>query len=127
MSEPTPTPASPEPPTPPGNESPAPSKKKKKRHINPEEYRMSIGDHLEELRNRLFLGVAGFFVACVICFIFGEHVTRWFIKPFITACDRNDINPQMYYREIAESFMTYIKIVMISAATLAGPWMLYQI
>src|SRR5258705_10961201 len=93
MSEPTPTPDSPEPPTPPGNEKTAPSKKKKKRHINPEEYRMSIGDHLEELRNRLFLGVAGFFVACVICFIFGEHVTRWFIKPFIDACDANDINP----------------------------------
>jgi len=87
---------------------------------------MSIGDHLEELRNRLFLGAAGFVVACIICFIFGEHVTRWFLFPFIEACDRNDINPQMYTREVAESFMTYIKIVMICAATLAGPWLLYQ-
>ena len=87
---------------------------------------MSIGDHLDELRSRLFRGVLGFVVACVICFIFGEHVTRWFIAPFIEACDRTDINPQMYTREVAESFMTYIKIVMISAATLAGPWLLYQ-
>jgi Sec-independent protein secretion pathway component TatC len=104
----------------------APPKAKKKDH-NPEDFRMAIGEHLEELRNRLFLGVAGFVIACIICFIFGEHVTRWFILPFITACDRNDINPQMYTREVAESFMTYIKIVMISAATIAGPWILYQI
>jgi Sec-independent protein secretion pathway component TatC len=108
----------------PGEKKAAPAKKK--RH-DPEDYRMSIGDHLEELRNRLFLGAVGFVVACIICFIFGEHVTRWFIKPFIDACDANDINPQMYTREVAESFMTYIKIVMISAATIAGPWLLYQV
>lgn len=99
----------------------------RKKGFDPEDYRMSIGDHLDELRGRLVLGVGGFFVACIICFIFGEHVTRWFIRPFIEACDRNQINPQMYYREVAESFMTYIKIVMICAATLAGPWMLYQV
>jgi Sec-independent protein secretion pathway component TatC len=101
--------------------------KAKKQGFNPEDYRMSIGEHLDELRARLFLGVAGFFVACVVCFIFGEHVTRWFIKPFVEACDRNHIDPRMYTREVAESFMTYIKIVMITAATLAGPWIVYQI
>jgi sec-independent protein translocase protein TatC len=98
-----------------------------KRHFDPEEYRMSIGDHLEELRHRLVLGLAGFVVACIICFIFGEPLTRWFIRPFIDACDRNNINPQMYTREVAESFMTYIKIVMVCAATIAGPWLLYQV
>jgi sec-independent protein translocase protein TatC len=99
----------------------------RKQGFDPEDFRMTIGEHLDELRIRLFKGVAGFFVACVICFIFGEHVTRWFIKPFIEACNRNEIDPRMYTREVAESFMTYIKIVMISAATLAGPWMLYQV
>jgi Sec-independent protein secretion pathway component TatC len=115
--------------TPPTSSDPAEKKAapaKKKRH-DPEDFRMSIGDHLEELRNRLFLGAVGFVVACIICFVFGEHVTRWFIRPFIIACDRNDINPMMYTREVAESFMTYIKIVMISAATIAGPWLLYQV
>jgi Sec-independent protein secretion pathway component TatC len=106
---------------------PTPPPKPKKKDHNPEDFRMAIGEHLEELRNRLFLGVVGFVVACIICFIFGEHVTRWFIMPFIKACDRNDINPQMYTREVAESFMTYIKIVMISAGSIAAPWIVYQI
>ena len=98
----------------------------KKRH-DPEDFRMSIGEHLDELRNRLFLGAAGFLIAFIVCFIFGERLTRWFIHPFIEACRRNKINPQMYTREVAESFMTYIKIIMIIAATAASPWMLYQI
>jgi len=88
---------------------------------------MSLGDHLDELRNRLFLGIVGFVVACIICFIFGEPISRWFIKPFIDACERREIDHRMYTREIAESFMTYIKIVMITAASLAGPWLLYQV
>jgi sec-independent protein translocase protein TatC len=104
-----------------------PDKAEPKRHFDPDDFRMSIGDHLEELRKRLFKALIGFVLACIVCFIFGEHVTRWFIKPFIEACDRNDINPQMYYREIAESFMTYIKIVMVSAAAISGPWALFQL
>lgn len=111
--------------------SPTPEKtddpsKNGKRHFDPEDFRMSIGDHLEELRNRLVLGLIGFVAACVVCFIFGEPLTRWFIRPFIDACNRNQINPQMYTREVAESFMTYIKIVMVCAGTIAGPWLLYQ-
>ena len=112
----------------PSTDRPTPSAKTptpKKRH-DPEDYRMSIGDHLEELRNRMFLGAAGFIVACIFCFIFGEQLIRWFIHPFIVACVRNKLNTQMYTREVAESFMTYIKIIMIIAATIAGPWLLYQ-
>src|SRR6185369_10543309 len=30
-------------------------------------------------------------------------------------------------KEVSESFMVYVKISMISAAVLAGPWMLYQL
>jgi sec-independent protein translocase protein TatC len=100
---------------------------KSRRHLDPEEFRMSIGEHLEELRNRLFKGMVGFVVACVVCFIFGERITRWFVHPLITAQVRNKINPQAYTHEVAESFMTYIKIVMICAGVLAGPWLLYQL
>ena len=98
----------------------------RKRH-DPEDFRMSIGEHLTELRNRLFLGAAGFLIAFIVCFIFGTPLSRWFIHPFILACVRNKINPQMYTREVAESFMTYIKIIMIIAASAASPWMLYQL
>lgn len=113
----------------PSTGSPPPSAKNptpKKRH-DPEDYRMSIGDHLEELRHRLFLGAVGFVLACIVCFIMGEPLTRWFIRPFIEACVKNKINPQMYTRQVEESFMTSIKIIMIIAATMAGPWLLYQL
>jgi Sec-independent protein secretion pathway component TatC len=101
--------------------------KAKKRHFDPDDFRMSIGDHLEELRFRLIRGLFGLVIACVICFVFGEHVVRWFCKPLVIALVHNKLPPQVYVHEAAESFMTYVKIAMICAATLAGPWLLYQL
>lgn len=113
--------------TPTSSSDPAPQKTStSKKHHDPEDFRMSIGEHLEELRHRLFLAVVGFVIACIVCFIFGERLTRWFTHPFYIACERNEINLQMHTREVAESFMTYIKIIMIIAGTAAGPWLLYQ-
>ena len=98
-----------------------------KQHFDPEGYRMTVGEHLEELRRRLFYAAVGFFVAFVICMIYGEHVLHAFCHPLDIALERNHLTPQIYFSEAAEPFMTYIRISMISAATLAAPWIVYQV
>jgi len=98
----------------------------KKKH-DPEDYRMTIGEHLEELRKRLFLGVAGFLVAFIVSMIFGEHVLLFLCKPLFIALARNGFSTHIHIFEASETFMTYIKAAMISAGTAAGPWMLYQL
>jgi sec-independent protein translocase protein TatC len=102
---------------------------KPKPHYNPEEHRMTIGEHLEELRKRLFLGVGGFMVAFVVFMIpsIGEHVVYYVCKPLFIALARNKVSIQIYFTDPAEVFMTYIKAAMISAVTIAGPWILYQL
>ncbi|HEX3358236.1 MAG TPA: twin-arginine translocase subunit TatC, partial [Tepidisphaeraceae bacterium] len=35
--------------------------------------------------------------------------------------------PQIYYTEVAESFMTYLKVALICAGAIASPWMVYQL
>jgi Sec-independent protein secretion pathway component TatC len=94
---------------------------------DPDSFRMTIGEHLEDLRWRLIIGFLGFAVAVVICVTFTERVIVFFTAPYVTQLVKHHLNPQMYYRELTEVFMTYLKIWMISAAALAGPWMLYQI
>jgi len=103
--------------------------KRKLDYYNPEEHRMTIGEHLEELRKRLFLGVGGFLVAFIVFMIpsVGEHVVYYVCKPLFIALARNKLPAQVHFTEPAEVFMTYIKAAMISAATIAGPWMLYQL
>jgi len=104
-------------------------KKKSKREFDPESYRMTIGEHLEELRMRLILGLSAFVVAAIIFLIpwIGEHVVRIFLRPLIIAQEHAHQSPQIYYTEVAESFMVYIKISLISAAAVASPWLLYQL
>ena len=47
--------------------------KKEKREFDPDSYRMTIGEHLEELRWRLILGLGGFFIMAIICMAMGDH------------------------------------------------------
>ncbi len=89
---------------------------------------MTLGEHLEELRKRLFLGAGGFILVFFIFMVpsIGESVVYYACRPLFIAQIRNGLNPQVHTTEAAEAFMTYIKAAMISAATIAGPWMIYQ-
>lgn len=88
---------------------------------------MTIGEHLEDLRWRIIIGLLGFAVAVVVCVTFTERLMVFFTAPFISQLVKHHMNPQMVYSQITEGFMTYLKIWMISAGILAGPWLLYQI
>lgn len=101
-------------------------KPKTKHELDPDHYRMTIGEHLEELRVRLILGLAGFAVALVFCLIFGKQVMLIFLKPLWTIFLEYDISTQVFYTQVSDTFMVYIKISLISAAALASPWILYQ-
>lgn len=94
---------------------------------DPDDYRMTIGEHLEELRGRLILSLVGFVLACVVCFIFGEDVVMWFCRPLMDSMKVRGFSPQIYMSEVSESFMVYVQISMITAGAIASPWMLYQV
>jgi sec-independent protein translocase protein TatC len=103
--------------------------KKAKKDFDPESYRMTIGEHLEELRTRLILGLSGFVIAAIVFLIpsVAVHVARIFIKPLVWSLRHAHQSPQLYYSEVTESFMVYIKIGLICAAAVSSPWLLYQL
>src|SRR5271170_3431759 len=107
---------------------PPPKKAAKSKPVHdPDSFRMTIGEHLEDLRRRLIIGLIGFAVAVAVCVSFTERVVVFFTAPFIKQLVRHHLNPAMYYSQITEGFMTYLKIWMISALAIAAPWLLYQI
>jgi sec-independent protein translocase protein TatC len=95
--------------------------------FDPDSVRMSMGDHLEELRRRLLYGIIGLGVAVVACLAFGERVMGFFIKPLIDQLKKNDLNTQLVYHELGDGFMVYMKISLICAAAASAPWMIYQV
>jgi sec-independent protein translocase protein TatC len=99
----------------------------KKHGFDPEDYRMSIGDHLEELRHRLVLGMIGFLVAFVIWFILGERAVAVLLRPLLIAQERAHVQQQFYTTEASEAFMVYIRVSMILGVATAAPWLVYQL
>ncbi len=96
-------------------------------HFNPDDFQMSIGDHLEELRRRILLGLFGLIPAALVCLIFGQQILALLCRPLTTALQKYDISPQLYTDELADGFMVYIKLSLITAVAIAGPWIIYQL
>lgn len=94
---------------------------------NPDEYRMSVGEHLEELRRRLLWALGGFIVAVAVCLFFGQRVTAIFCQPLVSALLAKDLHPQVYITEVADAFLVYLRISLICAAAISAPWAVYQI
>lgn len=94
--------------------------------FDPDSYRMTVGEHLEELRMRLIFALIGFAVVLGVCLYFGTDVLSAFCAPLVNTLKKYDINPQVVTDEVGEGFMTFIRISVICALALASPWILYQ-
>lgn len=88
---------------------------------------MTLGDHLEELRRRLILGLAGFAVALGVCLVFGKEVLAVFCRPLLLVMQEYEVNPMLFMGNLSDGFMVYLKISMIGALVLASPWILWQL
>jgi sec-independent protein translocase protein TatC len=95
--------------------------------FDPDSYRMTMGEHIEELRRRILIALAGMVVAAAFCFFYAGQVFAFFCRPMIDELQKQNLNTQLFYAELSEPFMVYIKVALICAAALSGPWMLYQI
>jgi sec-independent protein translocase protein TatC len=95
--------------------------------FDPDTFKMSIGDHLEELRWRLILALLGFLVIAGICLWFGRDVMSVFCAPLVHTLQKYGLSPQLHSDEVPDVFMSYVEISLISAAASAAPWIVYQI
>ena len=86
-----------------------------------------MGDHLEELRRRIVYGLIGTAIAAAACLFFGDRLYDFFCRPLIVELQHKGLNTQLFYGELGEPFMVYMKISLICAACVASPWIVYQL
>jgi sec-independent protein translocase protein TatC len=97
-------------------------------HDDPDEYRMTFGEHLEELRVRLILSIVGFAVAFIFCLaVVRDWVFQFLCRPLLKVMHDYELNPQIYDRGTGEAFGVYLKVSAIAAAVIASPWLIFQI
>ena len=96
--------------------------KSKKKIQDPLDSTMSLGDHLEELRARLLLALAGLAVGAIVCLIFGPKIIDFIKAPYTKLSE----NPLVTLGP-ADAFIAYMKISLIAGLILTSPWVFYQL
>jgi len=85
---------------------------------------MSLGDHLEELRLRLVLALAGLVVGAIICLCFGSKIIVFIEKPYIGVMGSE---ARLQTLAPADGFISYVKISLVAGLILSSPWVFYQV
>ncbi|MEK7310255.1 MAG: twin-arginine translocase subunit TatC [Planctomycetota bacterium] len=88
-----------------------------------EEKRLSLGEHLEELRVRLIWSALAFAIALAACFIYQEQILRIIVSPHLKASGGDPLRALDY----PEKFLIYFKASLIAAFVLSGPFIIYQL
>jgi len=90
--------------------------------------RMSFMEHLEELRLRLLLSLAGVGVAFVLCLIFANQLWLIVSAPAVDALKRIGADPNLAQITPMDAFTTiWVKVPMLTALFVGSPWVLYQV
>jgi sec-independent protein translocase protein TatC len=88
---------------------------------------MTLGEHLEELRKRLIVGLLGLIPLLILGLVFGDQILRLLLIPVETALLRAGQAPTLQALSPIETFASYIKVGFVSAFMLGVPWLVIQL
>jgi sec-independent protein translocase protein TatC len=97
-----------------------------------EDSRMTLTEHLTELRNRLFVSLIALAVATAVCFAIEPHIFNVLKAPYCDLPSSHRLGGeaggcQLYFFGILDAFMVRLKISFIAGAVVSAPIWLYQL
>jgi sec-independent protein translocase protein TatC len=95
--------------------------------LNPDDVRMTLGEHLEELRTRLIRAIIALVVGAIVCFIYNDEVMGFLCAPIFAILKEQGYPTELYYFNPAEAFMISLKVSIIVGFMLTAPYSLAQI
>ncbi|MEJ3404114.1 twin-arginine translocase subunit TatC [Rathayibacter sp. YIM 133350] len=91
------------------------------------EARMSLGEHLLELRKRLFLSAAGIAVGAIIGWLASDYIWEALRGPVITIAQAQHRDAQINYPNITSAFDLKLQIAFYVGLIISSPMWLYQV
>lgn len=88
---------------------------------------MSFGDHLEDLRRRVFFGILGVVPIFVLAFAFGRPLLGLLIEPARRALLAGGQAATMLQVAPFETFGTVIHLAFVVTVLIGAPWLIYQL
>jgi sec-independent protein translocase protein TatC len=95
-----------------------------------EEARMTLVEHLRELRNRVFKGVLAIAVGMVVGWVFYDYLFTLLVQPYKNGVENlsdRELTARLVQGSITGPFVLQMKLAMIAGLVLASPVWLYQI
>lgn len=88
---------------------------------------MSFGDHLDELRRRVFLALALPLPLAVLIFFFANRIREVIEHPLHAALRASGLPDQLQTRTVTELMGVDIKLSLVLGAVLSSPWIVWQV
>ena len=85
--------------------------------------RMSLLQHLEELRKRIFWSLLALVVALIPCSYFYREIYRFLVAPL----ERIQPGLKLSFLALTDPFILYFKMALLTAVFLASPFLLYHL
>ncbi len=95
---------------------------------NPDDIRMSIGEHLDELRGCLIRSLIALVAACLVCALPVKWwLLPWMMRPFILVARKMNQPASLLATAPVEGFVVYMKVVLVTGLVIASPYIAGQI
>ncbi len=88
-----------------------------------EDEKLSLTEHLDELRKRLIRCAIAILIGFAICYFFKEQLFKILTLPLVHAMKHGE---SLIFTGIAEAFLTYLQISLFAGIVLAAPYIFYQ-
>lgn len=92
-----------------------------------EQTRMSLGEHLEELRRRLIYAIIGLAVATGAMFAVTPSLLQFLERPFVEVMSSYGLPPKLLMMDYQSGLALYMQIALYGGLVLASPWIFVQI
>jgi sec-independent protein translocase protein TatC len=86
--------------------------------------RMSLLEHLEEFRQRIFRSIIAVGVVFVFCWFFVQQIADFLARPIYKALPEGS---RLTFLGVTDPFIIYVKVAALMALFLASPFVLYQV
>jgi len=96
----------------------------KEDHVNSEDHKMSLTEHLIELRKRLTRSLIALGIGFGVCYYYKDFVFDIITRPLTRVLPQSSY---LIYTGLTEAFFTYMKVAFFAALIITSPYIFYQI
>ena len=92
----------------------------------PDEKRMSLGEHLDELRRRLIYMMCAVAAAMLACLLFASRIIGFLEGPYKRAMESLGLEGQLIVLEVASGLTTLLRVSFYAGLLVSSPFVIYQ-